>query len=157
MSGLLLLCPTLFIFSTQLSLISYYSLTLISSGAHQSLDSSFSKLMKKTSDQLFILSDTNYPGIPVEWLTWITVPFSLLLLVTQTSSDWLKSSKFLLSLQITVTVYSLISSHRACWTGLKTIIHSLRLCLSLRSINHFLISHFSISAIMASKGQSILY
>ena len=79
MSGLLLLCPTLFIFSTQLSLISYYSLTLISSGAHQSLDFSFSKLMKKTSNQLFILSDINHPRIPAGWLMWITVSFSLLL------------------------------------------------------------------------------
>ena len=86
MSGLLLLCPTLFIFSTQLSLISYYSLTLISSGAHQSLDISFSKLMKKTSNQLFILSDINHPRIPAGWLMWIIIPFFFIII---SILDWL--------------------------------------------------------------------
>ena len=157
MSGLLSLCPALFIFSAQLSLISHYSLILISSGTHQSLDSSFSKLMKKTGNQLFVLSDTDCPGIPAGWLMWITIPFSSLLLATQTSSSWPKSSKFPLFLQIMVAVYSPTSSHRACWTGLKTIVHSLRLCSSPRSIDHFLISCSSISAIMASEGWSVLY
>ena len=113
-SGLLSLCPALSVFSAQLSLISCYSSTLISSGAHQSLDSPFSKLMKKTGDQLFVLSDTNHPRIPAGWLMWITVSFSSLLLVTQTGSGQPKSSKFPLFLQITVIVYSPTSSHRAC-------------------------------------------
>ena len=152
MSGLLSLCPILSVFSAQLSLILCCSLTLTSSGAHQSLDSSFSKLMKKTGNQLFVLSDTDCPGIPAGWLMWITIPFSSLLLATQTSSSWPKSSKFPLFLQIMVAVYSPTSSHRACWTGLKTIVHSLRLCSSPRSIDHFLISCSSISAIMASEG-----
>ena len=95
MSSLLLLCPALCVFSAQLSLTLCYSLILISSDVYQSLDSSFFKLMKKTGNQLFIPSDTDCPRIPVGWLMWITVPFSLLLLATQTSSSQLKSSKFL--------------------------------------------------------------
>ena len=157
MSGLLSLCPVLSVFSAQLSLILHCSPTSTSSGAHQSLDSPFSKPMKKTGNQLFVSSDTNHPRIPAGWLTWITIPFSSLLLATQTSSSQPKSSKFPSFLQIMVVVYSPTSSCRACWTGLKTIIHSLRLCSSPRSIDYFLISCSSISAIMASEGWSVLY
>ena len=156
-SGSPLFYPTLFIFSSQLFFISCCSLTLTSKGAHQSLVSPFYVPMKNTGNQLFCLSRTVQVVALAGLQIWITVPLSELLLTTQAGSGLSNSSKFLSALQHTVAAYSPASSCSTCWTGLYTIIHSLRSAVLPASIVLFWISYSSIFAIVVKEDWSDLY